>query len=42
VVSIGGVTGEVQDIRLRVSVVRDANGLSYVPNGEIRVSTNMT
>lgn len=42
IVSIANVSGEVQDIRLRVTVVRDINGnLHYVPNGEIRVATNM-
>lgn len=43
VVSVANVSGEVQDIRLRVTVVRDLNGnLHFVPNGEIRVATNMT
>lgn len=43
VVSIANVSGEVQDIRLRVTVIRDITGnLHYVPNGEIRVATNMT
>lgn len=42
-VSIANVSGEVQDIRLRMTVIRDLNGdLHYVPNGEIRVATNMT
>lgn len=42
IVAIANVSGEVQDIRLRVTVVRDINGnLHYVPNGEIRVATNM-
>jgi small conductance mechanosensitive channel len=42
-VSMAGVTGEVQDIRLRVTVLRDANGtIHYVPNGEVKVSTNLS
>ncbi|HSL24634.1 MAG TPA: mechanosensitive ion channel family protein [Acidimicrobiia bacterium] len=43
VVSISGVNGEVQELRLRVTVLRDnAGSVHYVPNGEIRVATNMT
>jgi small conductance mechanosensitive channel len=42
-VTVAGVSGEVQDIRLRVTVLRDiAGNVHYVPNGEIRVATNMT
>ena len=43
VVSIGGVTGSVEEIRLRVTVLRDLDGyVHYVPNGVIDVSTNLT
>ncbi|MGH8927591.1 MAG: mechanosensitive ion channel family protein, partial [Acidimicrobiia bacterium] len=43
VVKIGGTSGEVQEVRLRVTVLRDVSGnVHYVPNGEIRVATNMT
>lgn len=42
-VSLAGTRGEVEDIRLRVTVLRDVAGnVHYVPNGEIRVATNMT
>lgn len=43
VVTLVGVGGEVQEIRLRVTVLRDISGnVHYIPNGEIRVATNMT
>lgn len=43
VVSIGGVTGAVEEIRLRVTVLRDLDGyVHYVPNGIIDVTTNLT
>jgi small conductance mechanosensitive channel len=43
VVSIGGVTGTVQEIQLRVTVLRDLEGrVHYVPNGKIEVATNYT
>jgi small conductance mechanosensitive channel len=42
-VSIGGVTGTVQDIQLRVTVLRDAEGnVHFVPNGQISVASNFT
>ncbi|MPZ53064.1 MAG: mechanosensitive ion channel [Acidimicrobiia bacterium] len=42
-ISVAGVDGEVSEIRLRVTVLRDIDGNAhYVPNGEIRVTTNMT
>lgn len=42
-VSIGGVTGTVTDIRLRVTELRDVNGaVHYVPNGHITVASNFT
>ena len=43
VVRIGGVAGAVEDIRLRVTVLRDLDGyVHYVPNGQIQVTTNLT
>jgi small conductance mechanosensitive channel len=40
-VSIAGVTGVVQDIRLRITVLLDSDGsVHYVPNGEVKVATN--
>lgn len=43
VVSIGGVSGVVEDIQLRVTVLRDVEGnVHFVPNGQITVSTNYT
>ena len=43
VVAIGGVTGTVEAITLRTTVLRDLNGNEYhVPNGHIVVTTNMT
>jgi small-conductance mechanosensitive channel len=43
VVSVGGRTGLVESIKLRVTVLRDFEGLVHVvPNGEIAVLTNMT
>jgi len=43
VVAIGGVSGTVQEITLRTTVLRDLDGNEYhVPNGHIVVTTNMT
>ncbi len=43
VVKVGGVAGAVEDIRLRVTVLRDLDGyVHYVPNGQIDVTTNLT
>ena len=43
VVSAGGVSGTVEDVRLRVTVLRDLEGVvHYVPNGEIKVASNFT
>lgn len=43
VVTLAGAGGQVQEIRLRVTVLRDLEGsVHYVPNGEIRVATNLT
>ncbi len=43
VVRISDVSGTVDDIRLRVTVLRDAEGIvHYVPNGAITVASNLT
>jgi small-conductance mechanosensitive channel len=43
VVSIGGVSGTVEAIKLRTTVLRDINGNEHhVPNGHITVASNMT
>lgn len=43
VVKVAGVAGGVEDIRLRVTVLRDLDGnVHYVPNGQIEVTTNLT
>lgn len=43
VVTVGGVTGEVEDINLRMTVLRDLDGtVHHVPNGEIRVASNLS
>jgi small conductance mechanosensitive channel len=43
VASIGGVAGLVEDINLRRTVLRDLDGTVHVvPNGEIRVASNLT
>ena len=43
VIRIGGVSGKVEDIRLRVTVLRDLDGnVHYVQNGAISVTTNLT
>lgn len=43
VVTISGVSGEVQEVRLRVTVLRDIEGrVHYVPNGSIEVASNLT
>ena len=43
VIRIGGVAGVVEDIRPRVSVLRDLDGnVHYVPNGHIDVTSNLT
>lgn len=42
-VTIAGVTGTVEDIQLRVTVMRDLEGnVLYVPNGQITVTSNFT
>ena len=43
VIRVAGVAGAVEDIRLRVPVLRDLDGyVHYVPNGQIDVTTNLT
>ncbi len=43
VVSVGGVTGSVEDVGLRRTVLRDLDGIvHYIPNGEIAVASNYT
>ena len=43
VVGIAGVSGSVEKIRLRTTVLRDLDGnVHHVPNGQIRVASNMT
>jgi small conductance mechanosensitive channel len=42
-VTLAGTSGVVEEIRLRVTILRDVGGnLHYIPNGEIRLATNMT
>jgi small conductance mechanosensitive channel len=43
VVRVAGVAGQVEDIRPRVTVLRDLDGnVHYVPNGEVKVASNLT
>jgi len=43
VATIAGVTGVVEDINLRRTVLRDLDGtVHFVPNGEVRVASNLT
>ena len=43
VVELAGVSGSVEEIRLRTTVLRDLDGsVHHVPNGEVRVATNLT
>jgi small conductance mechanosensitive channel len=43
VVDIAGVSGTVEQINLRTTVLRDLNGnVHHVPNGQIHVASNMT
>ncbi len=42
-IEIAGVSGKVEDINLRMTIIRDSNGaVHFVPNGEIKKSTNMS
>lgn len=43
VIRIAGVSGSVEDVRLRVTVLRDLDGVvHYIPNGKIEVASNYT
>lgn len=43
VISIAGVAGLVEDFNLRRTILRDLDGIvHYVPNGEIRVTSNLS
>ncbi len=43
VVSVGGVTGRVEEVNLRRTVLRDLDGVVHsVPNSEVRVASNYT
>jgi len=43
VVELAGVSGSVEEIRLRTTVLRGLDGsVNHVPNGEVRVATNLT
>jgi len=43
VVCIGTTCGTVEDINLRMTVLRDTDGaVHHIPNGEIKIATNMT
>ena len=43
VVELAGVSGSVEEIRLRTTVLRDLDGsVHHVPNGAVRVATNLT
>ncbi|MGB9358926.1 MAG: mechanosensitive ion channel family protein [Acidimicrobiia bacterium] len=43
VVELADVSGSVEEIRLRTTVLRDLNGsVHHVPNGAVRVATNLT
>jgi moderate conductance mechanosensitive channel len=43
VITIAGVTGAVEDVNLRLTILRDASGVvHHVPNGSISVASNLT
>jgi len=43
VVSIGGITGKVEDLNLRRTIIRDMDGKEHIiPNGEISITSNHT
>lgn len=43
VIEVGGVSGVVEDITIRTTVLRDLSGnVHHVPNGTIKLTTNMT
>ncbi len=43
VITISGISGTVEDIQLRATVLRDVEGVvHYIPNGQITVTSNLT
>lgn len=43
VIQAAGVSGQVEQMNLRMTIVRDLNGaVHFIPNGEIKVATNLT
>lgn len=43
VIKIGNVSGKVEDINLRKTILRDTDGtVHYIPNGEIKIASNKT
>jgi len=43
IICIGDICGTVENINLRATILRDINGsVHHVPNGEIKIATNMT
>lgn len=43
VIKIGNVSGKVEDINLRKTILRDEDGtVHYIPNGEIKIASNKT
>jgi len=43
VIQAAGVSGQVEKMNLRMTIVRDLNGaVHFIPNGEIKVATNLT
>ncbi len=43
VVTVGGISGLVEDVGIRRTVLRDLDGIvHYIPNGEIAVASNLT
>jgi len=43
VIRVGGISGQVERITLRITVLRDLEGcVHFIPNGEIKAVTNMT
>lgn len=43
VICVGDICGSVEDLNLRMTVLRDADGaVHYIPNGQIKIATNKT
>jgi small conductance mechanosensitive channel len=42
IVKIGEVTGQVERITLRMTVIRDSDGVNFIPNGQIASVKNLT